>query len=305
MDKMNLFGSSTKTYTDTKNQYDANFKKLFSRPEVLAGVLINVVPELNELSYSDVCNRIERSEINNSLIKVLDLEDVENDKKIIYDILVLVRLTEGTQPVHLIFDLEMQRNFRAGYDLEARAIYYTSRLMAKQPIRDSEFDSLLPVKSVWICTNRIPKKLQDKVINFELVAKDSEGNSLSNSFKHTDLFGFTFILLSKNYDWNTEDDSVVKYLHAIFSNNLSNKEFNPYLKVTEDIKREVLAVMTEQRQYEKEMDAVAKDSREEGREEMLIKFVATQKSQGMSEFEIKSNLKLYFELDDDEILKFF
>lgn len=243
-------------------------KKFFSRKEVLAGILLGVIPEFKYSTFEDVQNSIETSEFNVLNAEVLNSADIEDPQKVIYDILVMVYVPKtGRQEVHLLFDLEMQYDYRPGYPLMNRAVYYTSRLITKQRIEKAKYAKLLPVRSTWISVKNVPRDLQNRMVHITLEAHDSAGIDLSERFDGIDLIGIDFILLSESYNWNSGDDTTVKFLQSIFNNRLSNREFNPFIEVTSEIESEVIALTTDLDHYNAELDAELEAGRAEGRVE--------------------------------------
>lgn len=92
--------------------------------------------------------RIESSEEDSTRAKLLANEDVDSEQKILYDVVVDVYISsEVKRTICLIFDFEMQREFDMKYPLMNRAIYYVSRLMAKQNIEKAAYENLKPVQS--------------------------------------------------------------------------------------------------------------------------------------------------------------
>lgn len=103
---MTAFGetsSKAKSGTRAELSYDASFKKFFSRKEVLAGILLGVIPEFKNLTHSEVMNRIVSSEMDSINAELLCSEDVEESQKVIYDILTKVIINQREQEVHLLF----------------------------------------------------------------------------------------------------------------------------------------------------------------------------------------------------------
>lgn len=120
----------------------------------------------------------------------------------------------------------------------------------------------MPVYSTWICLYDIPEAQQNTVQSFRLQ------NVLSGYYpSEKSLINIDLLLLSEKYDWNPADAMVVKFLQAIFKDKLRDNNFNPYLRVNEEIEKEVQVLMTEQEQYEYELEAEKAEGREEGRAE--------------------------------------
>ena len=257
--------------------YDANFKKFFQRKEVLAGILVNTVKELQNLPVDIIAERIRSSKVNPINAELLSNEDVDEKQKILYDIVVTVEISQNTEKeVHLIFDLEMQRQFKMQYPLMNRAIYYVSRLIAKQNIEHAHYENLAPVQSVWICVYDIPENMQNRHLHFEYSTYDEYGlPEFDTIFPGQDLTRIDFILLSENYDWDTNDDNVIKFLQSIFHNNMNDGNFNQYVAINSEISEEVLAMTSEREQYEAEMEA--------GRASSMAKGLAEGRAEGRAE----------------------
>ena len=115
-----------------------------------SGYSLGVIPEFKNLTHSEVMNRIVSSEIDSINAELLCSEDVEESQKVIYDILTKVIINQREQEVHLLFDLEMQYKFNAGYPLMNRAIYYVSRLITKQRIKGANYKGICLYRRYFI-----------------------------------------------------------------------------------------------------------------------------------------------------------
>lgn len=154
----------------------------------------------------------------------------------------------------------MQRKYQMPYSLYDCAIYYTSRLLARQSVEHSSYDKLLPVYSTWICLCGIPENLQNTVHSFRLQDAGTPRIDLPRS-----LFNIYFLLLSEDYDWDASDATVVKFLQAVFKNRMNDATFNPYLTVNHEMNEEVHAIMIDQEQYEYELQVEREQAAAEGR----------------------------------------
>lgn len=219
-------------------------------------------------------SRIQTSKMNGLNAETLSEEDVTAEQKIIYDIIVTVRLDreqELDQDVHLIFDLEMQRTFRPGYPIMNRIVYYLSRLIAQQPIKNAAYEKILSVRSTWISIKDVPKELQNRVFSYKLIPFEN-GDQLVEKhespvlYRGADLITADLILLSEDYDWNSDDTTLVKFLQAIFNNRLENEEFNPYITSSSEIREELSEMIGGIDEYEREWEYGMKQAEERGEE---------------------------------------
>lgn len=281
--------------------FDTAFKKVFRRKDVLAGILINVVPEFKGMTYEEVKERIPESSISIVNADLKENEDVDENQKIIYDVITEVLIPYGKKEVHLIFDLEMQRKYNAGYPLMNRAIYYTSRLIAKQAIEKADYNSLVPVQSTWICLKGVPKHLQNRAFHFEYTAYEDEKIVDDVKLSGQNLTRIDLLLLSEDYDWDYHDTAVIKFLQSVFKDNLKNDMFNPYILDVDDLEEEVSDMLggKEQFEYEREYELgqALKQGIEQGKLNNLFELVqdglitsnqaAERVDMTVTEFEIK------------------
>lgn len=133
--KMIFEDSVSSNHKENKLSYDDAFKRFFSRKAVLAVLLKEIIPDYHDLSISEIEELIISSRINQLNAETLAEEDVIFGSKIMYDVVIQCALpdtyTFSTMEANIIFDLEMQRKYQMPYSLYDRAIYYTSRLIAK------------------------------------------------------------------------------------------------------------------------------------------------------------------------------
>lgn len=286
--------------------YDENFKKFFSRKEVLAGILINVVKEFEGMDFEEVKERVIPSEINPIKAELLNAEDTGESQKILYDVLTVIDLgSNGKRDVHLIFDLEMQRHLNVGYPIMNRAIYYTSRLLTQQNLEKAEYDKLNPVQSTWICLYDIPASLRNRALHFEFAAFEDGLVQEAVKLPGQDLVRIDMLLLSDEYYYNSDDSTVVKFLQAIFHDKLTNKALNPYIEVDAEIEEEVRNIMLAEEQYKAEMEGYGKVKREEGREETIIQCINNLLKQHQTKDYVIQTLVSLLSLDRDEALEYY
>lgn len=262
--KMMFEDSVSSNHKDNKLSYDDAFKRFFSRKAVLAVLLKEIIPDYHDLSISEIEELIISSKINSLNAETLAEEDTIFGSKVLYDVVIqCAEPNTYTLPVleaNIIFDLEMQRKYQMPYSLYDRAIYYTSRLLARQSIEHSSYDKLLPVYSTWICLCGIPEELQNTVHSFRLQDVGTPQIMLQKS-----LFNVDFLLLSEDYDWDTSDATIIKFLQAVFKNRMADSAFNPFLQISPEIESEVESIMSAQEEYEYELQVEREQAAAEGR----------------------------------------
>lgn len=250
--------------------YDEQFKRVFCRKDVLAGILINIIPEYKDLTHSQVMNLIKTSEFAKINAEVLNGDDVDFDKKIIYDVVIKTKLPNSDEEVQsvIFFDLEMQRRYNKEYPLLHRAIYYTSRLLAKQLKKGDSYKMLRPVYSTWICLQGTPSELQNSVCSFRLAGTNNEGKDVTALVQASQLINIDLVMLSEDYDWDQSDAIVIKYLQSILKNRLQDRSFNPYLDCNNaSLLKEVQTLMSKEEEWLDDIKYERQEARKEGRAE--------------------------------------
>ncbi|MCR0276970.1 Rpn family recombination-promoting nuclease/putative transposase [[Clostridium] innocuum] len=182
--KMKTEAASMISCYDHKKKYDMYCKKLLSNKQILAYVMKGCVPEYADTPLEDIPSYIEMSSINTADCEYIDDHQVEVTDEAIpgaqikYDIQFEATIpmkqkeadksTPADKKVRMIINLESQAKDDPGYPLIKRALYYCSRLMAKQKhpkngFQHSDYDRIKKVCSIWICIGHNNQK--NDVIN--------------------------------------------------------------------------------------------------------------------------------------------
>lgn len=229
--------------------YDAAFKRFFRRVSVLAVLLKEIVPEFKDMHPHEIEKYIKKDVNNPILAHIRAGESLDSGSKIVYDMIIDCDLPEGTISARIVFDLEMQRKYNMKYQIVDRATYYASTLLACQSVAGSSYQNLAPVYSTWICMVGENSSLANTVHSFRIRDNSADPIDLDKSLINIDL-----LILSEKYDWDESDAAIVKFLQAIFKNEMSDARFNPYLEVNTDMSRELEAIRFEEEQYLAEMN---------------------------------------------------
>ena len=73
-----------------------------------------------------------------------------------YDIRFSVYYARQKQRIKLIINVEAQKEFRPGYSLITRGIFYGARILSSQKgteFTGRDYDNIRKVYSIWICMN--------------------------------------------------------------------------------------------------------------------------------------------------------
>ena len=78
--------------------------------------------------------------------------------------------------IYLHFDVELQNDYRPGYPIPKRSIYYAAREISEQLgilTEITDYSSVEKVYCIWICNNKkMPKKLQNTVSEYYIAKRE-------------------------------------------------------------------------------------------------------------------------------------
>lgn len=148
-------------------EYDTNAKYLLADKQILARILKYTLQEFREMKISDIISCIgEDIEVgsrpldpglsNLGRVNLTNTEDnVPGEGIIFYDIRFTVHIRESEMKI--LINVEAQHSSdsaKLGYHLENRILFYLARMISAQKQTEffhSDYDSLCPVRSIWIC----------------------------------------------------------------------------------------------------------------------------------------------------------
>ncbi|MGN0312528.1 MAG: hypothetical protein ACI4CC_07115 [Lachnospiraceae bacterium] len=170
-----ISAASTFQYMEEIGEFDKYSKKLLCYKEVLAVILQGTVEEYKGYSRNEIMDFIEENSISeetevspgrtNTRIDGEHTEFAElGEKTSFFDVLFKAknpRLSKGKVTVNLHIDVEPQKDYRPGYPIEKRGIYYLARGISSQldvVTGETDYGQLEKCYSIWICRDRIPEK---------------------------------------------------------------------------------------------------------------------------------------------------
>ncbi len=310
---------------ESEYTYDQKFKQLFQNKKFLSPILKNVVKEYGGLSLMEIEGLIVSVQGDAEVAANIGAEDVgkADEQKTYYDVMICCRLpvSEDTLSVDLYLDLEMQREKSPGYPLPKRGIYYCSRMVSRQLTNAGEEDygKLKPVYSIWIIVNDIPSALQYCRHEFTLSGTNSrteESREYSPKKKagfdaavkklnsEADLIHLCLVFLAEDFaeDLGT-DDSLIRYLQAVFVKKAGDPEYNPYAEYSKSIVKEADECMTivgmfEQRaekrgekKGEDRLKTLFRCLKQQGRDEDIEQIISSDNTQLLEKLYAEFNLK--------------
>ena len=172
---------------------------------------------------------------------------IPNEGTVFFDVKVTGSLPEeyrtGLQ-LYLHLDVEAQKEYRPGYPIEKRGIYYISRLISSQLEKitaGTGYAGLQKVYSIWICLGAdIPKRDQQTITRFHITKEDLVGNANTKEEDY-DLMELVLVRLG---DRET-DDELLGMLTTLFWKKMSPQERKESLErdygipMTLEVKEEV------------------------------------------------------------------
>ncbi|MDE6971797.1 MAG: Rpn family recombination-promoting nuclease/putative transposase, partial [Lachnospiraceae bacterium] len=174
------------------SKYDEACKALFQNKEIIAPVLKEVVPEYRNSTVEEIIRCIDADSIRDIPVDEISARAGQcptemgsvSDKLIRYDThfkAINPMLSDEAMCIQLHIDLEVQNNYRPtnpSYPIIKRGIYYAAREISYQLgvlMERTDYGSIQKVYSIWICNERIPKKLQNTVTMYSIKKTDMIG----------------------------------------------------------------------------------------------------------------------------------
>ncbi len=243
MDDENLQGSRLQGSFEVLNSMqitaglegmDQASKELYKNKEVLAIILKGVAREYEGYSCKEIMNFIEADSITseedvspgrtNTRITGDDKEYMAlNEKLSIFDTkfrTVNPELSNEGLIVNLHIDVEPQKNYRPGYPLEKRGIYYLARELSSQLslVRENtDYACLEKCYSIWICRDNVPQDERFSISFIEMCNTRNYGECHPQE-ENYDLLTLVIIRLGDSTFQEIDDkdkNGMMEFLHAI------------------------------------------------------------------------------------------
>ncbi len=217
--------------------YDEYCKRILCNKQILARIIKECVSEFHDIPLAEIPNYMESGPTRNINIdkaadKVygMNTEDISvPGAKIIFDIIVGIRLPDSPnkENIGLILNIEAQANGNTSYPLLNRAIYYCSRLLARQKNRPdgfqhSDIQNLKKVYSIWIVMNS--KKATEGVMNQYSISEKCLKRAYHFSKEEYDKLTIIMIYPNSKYDVNDDKYSLMEMLHILLKAKMTATE---------------------------------------------------------------------------------
>lgn len=150
---------------DVKVQYDTQCKRVLSQKQILAWILKHTAEEFENLTLEEIENCIEEKpeissirvnpgETNETIIGSSTENAVSGEGAIFFDIRFVAHVPRVEEKIRLIINIEAQKEYYPGYQIQTRGIFYGARMISAQlgtEFADSDYDRIKKVYSIWIC----------------------------------------------------------------------------------------------------------------------------------------------------------
>lgn len=208
---------------------DAASKDILKNKEVLAVILKGVVSEYETYTPQEIMEFIEAESITsedevtagrtNTRIQGENSEFVHlNEKTSNFDIRFLSKnpLLSGDVQVNLHVDVEPQRNYKPGYPIEKRGMYYLARSLSSQLsliTEKTDYNCLEKCYSIWICRDNVPDGERYSISYYQMENSKNSGECHPQR-ENYDLL--TLIIIRLGTAEHPQKEGILEFLNAIF-----------------------------------------------------------------------------------------
>ena len=214
---------------DLNKAYDEYCKKILSNKQILARIMKECVSEYRDILVEEIPSYIENDpqldvsvDDETDKIQGRNVEDQSvHGAEIKYDILFDAKLpnSEENEKIGLFINIEAQNSSNTPYPILSRAVYYCSRLLAKQKnmqggFQNSEFQNLKKVYSIWIVMNS--NKAMEGVLNKYTITEECLETEYRFPKEDYDKLSIVMIYPKREYDIKDNKNGMMKMLNLLF-----------------------------------------------------------------------------------------
>ncbi|WP_289762779.1 hypothetical protein [Lactobacillus intestinalis] len=222
---------------DLNKAYDEYCKKILSNKQILARIMKECVAEYRDIPVEEIPSYIEHEpQLDVSLDEEADkiqgrnVEDQSVHGAVIkYDILFDAKLpnSKENERIGLFINVEAQNSSNTPYPILSRAVYYCSRLLAKQKnmqggFQNSEFQNLKKVYSIWIVMNA--SKAMEGVLNKYTITEECLETKYHFPKEDYDKLSVVMIYPKREYDIKDDKNGMMKMLNLLFKAKMSAQD---------------------------------------------------------------------------------
>ncbi len=276
-------------------QYDQNVKEILSDRQIFARIIKYTLAEFSDMPIEDVIDNIgnvttkplEAGLTNAVMMNFLPTESsIQNEGVAFFDILGEVLCNK--EQYEIIVNVEAQKTDnpeKLKYHIENRGVFYIGRMISSQKemkFKNSDYDKLRKVKSIWICMNSAEDSIIRYIFKPEIVYGKFLGEIISGQME--------MVLIRIRNDRNAEKskNTLIAMLEDLLRNDsLEEKKKNlaDYeIKMTETIEGSVNAMCNLS-------EAILEKGIEQGKIQSLVKQICNKLKKGKSPEMISEELE--------------
>ena len=305
--EISVAATSSLQITEKAPYLDEASKEILSNKEFLAIILKYIAKEFKDMTYQEIADCIEADKISNTTevapgrtnqnrIEGLNPEfKALNEIMSTFDVYFRVinpKISNEEVVCYIYVDVEAQGNYKPGYPIEKRGIYYMSRMIGSQiaaPTAKTNYSSLSKVYSIFICRENVPPDLRNTVSRYELLNSWNSKN-ISLDSDNTDLM--TMIIMRLGNPDDDDADEIIRIMNALFYPRTENsyKVLEKHVKYSKSLDQEV-----------KKMSGLGEMVYVEGIEKGKAEIVLNMCKKGLSTHEIADYVGLSEEKVEDII----
>lgn len=257
--------SDVLSQTANRVAYDEASKRILANRIVLAHIMKGCMEEYadctaDEIEEKYICEEpqvsnafVHRDEVNAPAQTIMGASNEDaslTEGKVTFDVRVqVIAPGRGDQDtIHIILNVEAQKDFHPGYPLTKRAIYYAGRMLSAQygsVFSESDYGKLRKVYSIWICLNP-PMKYRNTMMQYQMQEKALIGNVPIRKQDY-DMLTVIMIYLDRNAveTFSDGEEDLLGFLNTLFSSIKSTEEKRSILEtqygvsMTESLEGEV------------------------------------------------------------------
>ncbi len=251
---MNSANTESSPLDGSRRRLDEYCKQILANKYILAYILADCAEEFKNHSIEDIaCKYIEgtpeisRVPVNQDPppeIRGLNGElSSVNEGTVRFDIYFRATVPMSGVYISLYINIESQMDFRPGYPILKRGVYYTARMLSSQHGKEftkSDYGKLKKVYSIWICTDP-PKKYANSIAVYHMAQRSLIGH-IDEPKESYDLMQMVLVCLGEP---ETAKCNTLELLGELLIKKTSSKDKRAFLKnkfdipITDELERSI------------------------------------------------------------------
>ncbi len=226
-----------------KVRYDEYAKRILSNVWLLAWILKNTTAEFAHVPIGQIVKEgigkdifiskvavnpgeadCSEEDIPERIIGDNTEDKVPNEGRVNYDVRFSAYVPGSGEPVKILVNVEAQGEFRPGYPIVTRGVFYTARMVSAQldtEFKADDYSKLKKVYSIWVCMN-VPDYIGNTISEYSMKKSDILGYMPDIRGDYDKMSVVMICLNEKLQDMN--EKNLTKLLNTVFSETMSIEE---------------------------------------------------------------------------------